>query len=1261
MMLQNIFAKDIHTYPTPKGIVRNQGQYPSSVFGYVHNGNAILWFDESGILIDVKKESKRHVFRINVSFTEDIQAHFKNEVFRINVMDGTGSPYQEPLYSGMEIQHEHSQIMMRYDISMSNWNWIISHGSIPNMTLKFEGAENIDIDNAKGIITVYADDLSYTFNAPLIEKGTSLYKPTLAIHQNGTVSCTMDEKSKESTLNVPVLFTSFIGGAMAENVNAVALDQKGNIYALGDTETPDFPVSTGAYDSPNAKPRDLFINKYDSTGNILLYSARIGGSQLEKGNALAVDTLGQVCITGSTTSTDFPTTVNSYQSKKTMSDEDVFIAKLNASGSALLYSTFLTGMTTDIAHGLALDTKGDIYITGMTGILNKSPHTFPKTAGSYDTSYNGGALDAFIAKINPGNNGKNDLIFSTVVGGEDNDISYKIVIARNGNVIIAGETASTLMFPITTGAIQTKHNGLSDGFVAMLTPAGDSLLYSTFLGGSGYERITGLVFDEPSSSVFFGGYTNSSGIPDSINKNPIKFPIISGSYDTTYNGGIYDAFLGKFEPSAGSALKFSSFLGGSGDDFLTGLGVDVCAAPYITGNTTSLDFPITDDAPDSTIKKNEAFISKLNALANVLVFSSYFGNDEDDQSNAIIVDGSGAIFIGGSASGSQLPGSNQSTNGKDGFIAKIQVGILPLKPVIDISGSLSFCKGDSVILDVTSRNLISYQWRKNASIIQGANSPILIVKETGLYTVDVADASGCTGSESVAVNAFDRPGLTIDSISVICPNDTIQLQVKTADSLRSIKWSPALGLSCTDCLNPLAYPPMTMVYTLLTIDTNGCSRVDTVKVFVIDSTALAIQNVADTMSICANTKGMIQFPIRNTSSVGLYATIRSFSDPLLTSNVDSLFIPADTLLYIPIDFAGRPDLGPKTYGITIADHCGTLKYAECIIDIEQPDFSYKSVSNSEICRTNTLTQRIGIQNNNALKGIIKLSANDQRVQFSKPNFYMNAFGIDSIDVNFKSDTVGIFPITIICEHECGNKDSITWNVQVIAQSIESAWKKVTNDVKSGMRFIQSFALLNQSNRPLNGVTTFDIALMHEQSSLSIDSIVSNDCDILLKKVGDSILIHYSNCKDQPSLQTNVHVRSVIGETLRPWLNIASFTSDDPCIDPRIQNASDTLDLQAYGCELTTLSIGKQTIQLIAVHPSSDQSMVKVIYESTEKAPIHIRCLSAVGQITHSVHIQDAEVGRHEVSIPLKGISSGIYALIFESNDYAVSSLFMIME
>jgi hypothetical protein len=212
-----------------------------------------------------------------------------------------------------------------------------------------------------------------------------------------------------------------------------------------------------------------------------------------------------------------------------------------------------------------------------------------------------------------------------------------------------------------------------------------------------------------------------------------------------------------------------------------------------------------------------------------------------------------------------------------------------------------------------------------------------------------------------------------------------------------------------------------------------------------------------------------------------------------------------------------------------------------------------------------------------------------------------------------------------------------------------------------MRFVKSLSIVNKSSKPLSGSTTFDVVMQHEQSTLSIDSIVSKDCNVSMRKSGDSIILSYTNCKDTANLLTDIHLQSVIGETLRPWVRIASFTSKDPCIDPIVQNANDTIELDPYGCELTTLSIGKAKVQLLAVAISADRAMLNITYESTEKMPIDIRCMSTVGQISNSLQIHEQDPGKHQVSIPLNGMSSGMYALIFESHDYAASSLFMIME
>ena len=1263
-MLLSVFAvrtigKDVNSYTFPKGIVQQVGQYPSFVFGYTKLDNAIVWFDREGMLIDVHSPLQRHVFRVRVLNKGGLHPLYTDEVHAASLIQGKKPISAEHVYSTLALTDDHDVTQMIHQSVQQRWRWAFVNDRDHNHEVQIEGADSIVIDNARGYFRIYAQSMHVSLPIPVLETTHGDVKLSAMQKSSDIISFQKQEKQSEFSLNVPIVFSTFIGGSMLESINAVSLDNAGNIYVMGETESPDYPISVGAYSAPNAKPRDIFVAKFDSSGKQLLYSAKIGGSQIDKGMALAVDELGQACITGSTTSTDFPTTQNAFQSTKTLPDEDVFILKLHAKGNAILYGTFMIGMTTDIAHGIALDATGDIYIAGTTGILSKSPHTFPKTITAFDTSYNGGALDAFISKISPSNNGIADLKFSTVFGGNDIDIAYKIVIAKNGQIIIAGETSSDKNFPLTNGAIQTSYEGNNDGFISILNANADSLIYSTLLGGSGYERITGLTFDEPSRNIFFAGYTNSSGIPDVMNPNPVKFPITSGAFDTTYSGGLYDGFMGKFEPSSGAALKFSSFIGGSGDDFVSGIGVDVCAAPYVTGITSSNDFPITDDAPDSTHKRIEGFISKLNAFANVLVFSSYFGSTEDDQCNAIVVDGSGAIFIGGSSSGLQFPGNDAPMNGRDGFIAKIQVGILPLKPVIETKGSLSFCKGDSVILDVSSRNFISYQWRKNMVQIPGANTAILSVKESGLYTVDVADASGCTGSESVTVIAFDRPGLTIDPIPVLCFQDTVTIKVNSPDTLRSISWKPTTGLSCSDCLSPIAFPQTTTEYILTTIDTNGCSRTDTMNVYVIDSNVVTLLNVPDTLTICSKASGIIQFPIRNDSEVELTITITSFTSPLLSSTAPTIVIPPDSVSFIPIRFSGTSSTGPQVYGMNIADHCGSIKYAQCIVDVQPADFAYEIESGIETCRSANIERKISIKNTNALKGIIAFSSVDARVKLSSTSILMKPYGIDSLTISFLSDTVGSFPLEVLCTHECGSIDTIVWTVNVISKPYSLDWIADTSSKKSGMPFVQSFAIEKQSAKPIDSTTTFTITLLHEKSTLTIDSIISKDCNLMVSKQGDSVILTYSNCNDTTMMQTDVHVQSVIGETLNPWMKIASFRSIDPCIDPIVNKAADTVILEPYGCELTTVHTTVSTLQLLSVE--TQESMISIRFIVSEKRNARISCLSTVGQVTHTFPLGIVEPGEHIVKLPIKGFSAGVYALLIEADQDAASTLFMIME
>lgn len=1246
-------ARDINNYQFPKGIVLNAGQYPSSVHGYAYAGDAIIWFDVEGLLFDVKSTTGRHSIRLKFPSQ---QLHIqKGPIIQVrNVIKGNEVSKEEILQS-LTILDEYGANKSTFAINERGMQWIIGSDA-HQFDYMIEGADSIAIDH-DGLLSMYAGSNSLTMHAPLFKEANGELKTMhMLATKNNLLALRIPEKQQEQSLGVPILFSTFIGGTSSETINAITLDQRGNIYVLGETDSPDYPLSTGAYISPNAIPKDIFIAKFDSTGKNIIYSSRIGGDQVELGTSIAVDNLGQACATGSTTSKNFPTTQNAFQSVKTLPNEDVFVVKLHAAGNALLYGTFMMGMTTDIAHSISVDEKGDIYVAGETRILSRNPHTFPKTPNAYDTSYNGGSSDAFIAKLNPAGKGNDDLQFCTLVGGNESDVAFKIALAKNGDLIVAGETTSDSLFPVTNDAIQRQYHGLSDGFIAVLSPKGDSLKYATYLGGSGDERITGLIFDEQSQSIFFAGNTNSSGIPNAGNQNPLKFPVTKGAYDTLYNGGNNDGFIGKLNPFSTNALKYVSFIGGSADDYVTGLGVDVCAAPYVTGTTNSYDFPITEDASDSTIQKNEGFVTKLNALANVLVFSSFIGNDDDDQLNGIYVDQSGAIFLGGSAQSNA-----SSSNGRDGYLVKLQVGILPLKPAIEYKGNLSFCKGDSVILDATSRNFVSYQWRKDNIPINGANASTLTIKTSGIYSVDVADASGCTGSESIKVTAFDRPGLTIAKVPVICPGDSVQLNAISSDSLQEITWSPTLGLSCTDCLNPIASPPMSMNYILKTVDTNGCTRFDTVRVNVIDSKAVSAESIRDTVILCPNTSTNVEIPLTNTSDVDLMISIVSFSDPALQSKSDSILIPADSTILIPISFIGVQTIGSKEYTITFSDHCGSLKTARCMINVQNPTFTYALDSITEICKTDIARKTIAIINQNGLGGTISINSIDSGFSSLVNSISMKPYGRDSISVEYLGMKAGLIPVKIAMKHECGTVDTLTWNIRVISNPYALAWKKDTNSHALDKPIIKTIEIENLTKQQLRNTQSFDLSIIHEYSTLQLDSITSSDCGITYSRIGDTIRLFMNDCRDTSKTKADLHFTGLVGETLKPWLSITQFTSVNACIDPIMNNVHDTISLDPYGCELSTIKVNRSNPQLRSVRLSQDQAQLFIRYANMERTSVRFMCINAVGQVLNTITMPIIEIGEHELSMPIDVCPSGMYTLIYEAGHHIESSLFMIME
>ncbi len=460
-----------------------------------------------------------------------------------------------------------------------------------------------------------------------------------------------------------LVYSTYLGGNGDES-GKIAVGGTDNAYVMGTTTSVDFPTTAGAYDTTYNGSDDAFVTKLNAAGTALEYSTYLGGSGRDASfsyNRIAVDGAGHAYLTGYTESGNFPTTPGAFD--RTYGGQgDAFVAELSATGAALMYSTYLGGGGGDTTQGIVLDSDGNAGVAGFTTSTD-----LPTTAGAYDTTYNGG-YDAFITKIDATGAA---LIYSTYLGGGDYDRILNIAADAAGGAYVTGYTIST-DFPTTAGAFDTTFNGNYDAFVTKLDASGAALGYSTYLGGSAVENGSGIAIDETGSASVTG--TTSSE----------DFPTSAGAFDETYNG-LGDAFVTKLDAS-GSALNYSTFLGGSSGEVGGAIALDDAGSPYLTGRTASSDFPTTPDAFDSTWNGNiDVFMTKMELSGSALVYSTFLGGAGADLSGSIALDGGLNAYLTGDTQSTDFPttaGAFDTTanGGADVFVTKLDIGAGPPPP-----------------------------------------------------------------------------------------------------------------------------------------------------------------------------------------------------------------------------------------------------------------------------------------------------------------------------------------------------------------------------------------------------------------------------------------------------------------------------------------------------------------------------------------------------------------------------------------------------
>lgn len=371
------------------------------------------------------------------------------------------------------------------------------------------------------------------------------------------------------------------------------------------------------------------IARYDTRQPLIIdpvldYSTYLGGSGDEAPEGLAVDANGNVYIAGLTSSTNFPL-ANAQQASKGGGTFDVFVTKLNASGTGLVYSTFLGGNGDDEALGMALDANGSVYVTGETNSTD-----FP-IVNAVQNSYSGTfpQFDAFLSKLTPDGSG---LLYSTYLGSSGDDRGFDVAVDGNGNAYVTGK-AGGAGFPLLNPMQANFGGGASDAFVSKFSPQG-GLIFSTFLGGAGADEGHHLAFDA-TGNVFIDGQTAST-----------NFPLLN-ALQTNYGGGTSDAFITKMSGD-GARLIFSSYLGGNGNDLGDGLAVGSHGNCYLSGETTSTNFPTKNPIQSSfSGGDSDMFITKVSGDGKSILYSTYLGGSGTDHAHTIAVDGNGDAFLTG--------------------------------------------------------------------------------------------------------------------------------------------------------------------------------------------------------------------------------------------------------------------------------------------------------------------------------------------------------------------------------------------------------------------------------------------------------------------------------------------------------------------------------------------------------------------------------------------------------------------------------------
>ncbi len=546
------------------------------------------------------------------------------------------------------------------------FDFVVHPGSDPaQISLRVDGLDEeleVTVDGDELILPTSVGDLRMAlpraWTVGMQDRNFDIAVEFIKVGENRLRIETPDGYNMDQTLVIdPLVYSTFLGGDGWDGANSICPDGMGGTILTG-RANPGFPTTESAFDR-EATFCDAFICRINDDGSELVFSTFLGGGRNDYSNSVTSGEEGEILVTGSTRSNDFPTTEGAWDISLNGSN-DAFITKLSEDGSELIYSTYLGGSGSDHSYHIC-DEDGNALVSGYS-----TSREFPTTDGAFDETINGSA-DGFVTCLNEDGS---DLLWSTLIGGREQDFVYELYLAADGGIIAIGSTASS-DFP-TESAWDDSYNGDQDAYLVKFTSDGSELVFSTFLGGDSQEYGVTVCSNEE-GQIFVAGSTESD-----------NFPTTDGAWDSVFNDSRrIDGFISCFSEDGGE-MVFSTYLGGRSNDQVG----DICSAEdegvFLVGITLSDNFPTTEDAYDpERASFNDVFITHLNAAGDNLIYSTYLGGRDHDIGNCIYIDGDDEFVVSGKTYSLDFPVTERAFDlthnlNDDVFLTRIAVNPHPL-------------------------------------------------------------------------------------------------------------------------------------------------------------------------------------------------------------------------------------------------------------------------------------------------------------------------------------------------------------------------------------------------------------------------------------------------------------------------------------------------------------------------------------------------------------------------------------------------------